>query len=761
MKKYSSPISFLLIIALIYWVFKASMPSYKASEKTQEDGFSTKNAIEHVKNIAQEPHAVGFNAHRSVREYLIEELKKLGLEPEIQEGYTAGDWGNLSKAINILTRIEGTGDGKALMLLSHYDSSPHSSYGASDAGSGIATILEGLRAYLAQNPVPVNDIIILFTDAEELGLNGADLFVNKHAWAKDVGLVLNFEARGSGGPSYLLIETNRGNGKLIEEFIAADPEFPVGNSLAYSIYKLLPNDTDLTVFREDKDIDGFNFAFIDDHYDYHTANDRVERLDLNSLAHQGSYLMPLLSYFSQSDLNNLKSLNDYIYFNIPHYKLVTYPFGWIWPLLALAVLFFALLLVYGFRNKKLSLKESLTGFLPSLVILAVNGLIGYFGWTVLLKFYPHYADIQQGFTYNGHGYIMAFVLCSLAVCFYSYQKVSKIGLANLMVAPLFIWILLCWATAQYLPGASFFIIPVFTMLLAFMMILHQEKPNIFLLLFLGIPALWIFTPFIEMFPVGLGMKMIISSTLLTSLLFFLLLGVFGFYKSKGRWAALALLVGFGFFIAAHLSSGFDEENPKPSSLLYVLNADESSAQWATYEHVPSEWTSQYLDKDRQVPDRQKSKTISSKYSANFTFTKEAPLKPITPPKIEKTLDTVIGQERILEVCITPQRQINRLEIYTNDIRLSKALVNGIDLGDHYLSHRKRAKLLTHYVSDNDFTELQMHFPKDSVLEITVYEASNDLLKHQQFSVPPRPADNIPMPFILNDAVLVTKTVRFE
>jgi hypothetical protein len=264
-----------------------------------------------------------------------------------------------------------------------------------------------------------------------------------------------------------------------------------------------------------------------------------------------------------------------------------------------------------------------------------------------------------------------------------------------------------------------------------------------------------------MFPVGLGMKMIITSTLLTSLLFFLLLGVFGFYKSKGRWAGLVLLVGIGFFVSAHLSSGFDQENPKPSSLLYVLDVDEATAKWATYEKVPSAWTAQYLDEDRQLPDPQTTKTISSKYSANFTFVKEAPLKPIPPPEIEKTMDTVVGTERILKICITPQRPINRLEIYTNDVKLNKAYVNGVDLGDYYLAHRKWARLLTHYVSDNDFTELQLRLPKDSVLELTIYEASNDLLNHPQFSVPPRPTDNISMPFVLNDAVLVTKTVRFE
>jgi Zn-dependent M28 family amino/carboxypeptidase len=55
---------------------------------------------------------------------------------------------------------------------------------------------------LYDNQKHKNDIII-FSDAEELGLNGAALFVTQHKWAKDIGLVLNFEARGSSGPLYV------------------------------------------------------------------------------------------------------------------------------------------------------------------------------------------------------------------------------------------------------------------------------------------------------------------------------------------------------------------------------------------------------------------------------------------------------------------------------------------------------------------------------------------------------------------------------
>jgi hypothetical protein len=45
----------------------------------------------------------------------------------------------------------------------------------------------------------------LFSDAEELGWSGS--FATQHNWARS-GLVLNFEARGTSGPSYMLMETN-------------------------------------------------------------------------------------------------------------------------------------------------------------------------------------------------------------------------------------------------------------------------------------------------------------------------------------------------------------------------------------------------------------------------------------------------------------------------------------------------------------------------------------------------------------------------
>ena len=761
MKPTTAVITLLLLLGLGYWSFEGSMPSAPPDADIAETAFSTDRAMMHVTEISKAPHAVGFPAHSRVRTYIMKSLKNLGLRPELQRGYISGDKGTVTRATNILARIPGTGSGKALLLLTHYDSQPHSSHGASDAGSGVATILEGLRAYKASGKQPLNDIIVLFTDAEELGLNGAELFVNRHAWADEVGLALNFEARGSGGPSYMLIETNRGNQKMIEGFKKAHPEYPVANSLAYSIYKMLPNDTDLTVFREDGDIEGFNFAFIDDHFDYHTALDIQPRLDRETLAHQGSYLMPLLTYFSDADLGDMKSLNEEVYFNVPLFGLISYPFEWIWPMMAVAFLLFLFVLAYGIKHKRLGLKGIGKGLLPLLLTLGINGGIGYIFWPTLKGIYPQYSDMLHGFTYNGYYYIAALATLALTVCFWVYSHFLKTPLRELLAGPILFWLLLCGLLSHYLPGAAFFIIPVYGVLLAWMMLTAQDQPNPFLLVLLCVPALWIFTPLVKMFPVGLGLKMLIGSSLLTTLIFFLLLPVFGGYAKKRSFALAGLIIFLGLFLGAHLQSGFSPDRPRPTSLMYVKNLDSNTALWATYEKSPSSWTRAYLGEEPTAPDPEDVQTLSSKYSTGFTFTRTAPLKSIPAPQIEIHTDTLIAGNRQVSLTLTPGRDVNRLEVFTNKTPIVHAAINGAALPPYYLENRKGSRLFTHYISNNDPTQIFLVFPEGEPLELTLYEASNSLMYDPDFSIPPRPSDQIPMPFVLNDAIVLIKKLSFE
>ena len=759
-------IALLLIILAVFWSFYALIPHSISELDTPDSQFSTERALLHVKEISQKPHFVGTKNHEIVRNYIVTELESLGLETQIQEGNAFTDWGAFVKAKNILARIKGSNSSKALLLISHYDSNPHSSLGASDAGSGVATILEGLRAYLSENKTPKNDILILITDAEELGLNGASLFVNQHPWAKDVGLALNFEARGSGGPSHMLVETNGGNQKLIQGFIEANPNYPVANSLSYSIYKMLPNDTDLTRFREDANIDGFNFAFIDDHFDYHTALDTYERLDKNTLEHQGSYLMPLLHYFSNADLNNLKSDSDDIYFNVPLFKTVSYPFSWIWPMFIIAVLIFMALVFYGINKRSLESKEMVRSFLPGIAALTINGLVGYFGWELLCSIYPQYAEILQGFTYNGHAYIWAFSLFSIAVCMLLYSKIYKPeNTASLAVPPLFLWLLICGAIAVKLKGASFFIIPVYFSLISLFVLVRQKRPNILLMTLLLFPILIILSPFVKMFPVGLGLKMLMASCILVSLIFSLCISVFGFSRYKNRWSYILFAVSFVFLILAHIKSDFNEDRPKPNSLVYVYDVDKDAAIWATYDHILDDWTRPYLSDEPDDAEPFLNDYIISKYNTKFTYSKKANIKPFDLPYVDKQKDTIIDAVRHIKLFITPQRNVNRIQIFADTTyQFSSFNINGLDIPrdkNLVFAKRENALMFEYFVTDKNYLEVEFTIPADQKTEFLMYSASNDMMTNPLFDVPKRTTSMIPKPFVLNDAVIIKKTITLE
>ncbi len=183
--------------------------------------FSSGRALEHVRAVAKEPHPMDSAENAAVRDYLVKELRTLGVEPEVQRATAAHTWfvrfAEAGTPENVLARLEGTnGGGKAFLLMSHYDSVP-TGPGASDDGAGVAAMLETLRA-----------------------------FVDSHRWAKDVGMVLNLEGRGHTGPANMF-ETSDEAGWIIREFSKAAPD-PMTTSDSVAFYKRSGGDTDLSVF---------------------------------------------------------------------------------------------------------------------------------------------------------------------------------------------------------------------------------------------------------------------------------------------------------------------------------------------------------------------------------------------------------------------------------------------------------------------------------------------------------------------------------
>jgi hypothetical protein len=762
-KNYSSLFSVFFILLILGIFFFTLMPQWTSEKDEPLTDFSTKRALEQVKNIAQRPHFVGSENHEIVANYLVRELQKMGLDTSVQEGFAFSDWGTLTKCKNVLARIKGANSGKALLLLSHYDSAPHSySLGASDAGSGVATILESIRAFMANKKQHKNDVIILFTDAEELGLNGAALFVTQHHWAKEVGLVLNFEARGSSGPSYMFMETNGGNAGLAKEFAAANPKYAVSNSLMYSIYKMLPNDTDLTVFRKEGNIQGYNFAFIDSHYNYHSAQDDINHLSKKTLAHQGNYLMSLLSYFSNSDLNSIQSTEDDVYFTIP-FTFISYPFSWVLPMALIALALLLFLIFIGIAKRILFVREMLVGFIPLMGALIVTGLIVFLGWQITLLLYPQYNDLLNGFTYNGHDYMAAFTLLSLSICFAFYQIFSLKKLTmNHYIAPLFIWILLNIAIAVYLKGAGYFIIPVFAGLIMLAVFVMTQKSNWKLNLVLSIPALMLIAPFVEMFPIGLGLKILFGSAILTVLVFGLLLPVFGSYVRKGMSSVILFLLAIGFFAKAHYHSGYELGKAKSNSLVYLFDADKNKAYWATYDTNLDDWTKAYLGSNPKNADEINTLPLPSKYKSVFSFMANAPMKTLAKPTIEFLKDSVVGTRRYLKIRISPNRKVNRYDLFTNeDVVIQNLKANGLSLlGQKNTKYEQKDKrILSYYVVDQLPLEIEFNITASSVLDLDLMESSFDLMSNPQFQIAKRASWMMPTPFVLTDAVIVKEKIK--
>lgn len=278
------------------------------------------------------PHPVGSPENAVVRQRIIDRLTQLGYQPRIQSRFQCTSYG-CCQIENVIATRAGTQPGHAVVAMAHYDSVV-AGPGAGDDGSGVAVLLE-LAKMLSGKPAARNDLIFLFTDGEEFGLNGASAFVEAAPEYKTVRAVVNVEARGSSGPS-VMFETGANNAALIELF-AEVVDRPVTNSLAYEIYKRLPNDTDFTPFRNAGHI-GFNLAFLGDASRYHSQHDTVDRLSKTSLAHHGENALALLDRLTSIDLATIKADGDASYFDLFGRILVRWPAGWNLPLAALALL---------------------------------------------------------------------------------------------------------------------------------------------------------------------------------------------------------------------------------------------------------------------------------------------------------------------------------------------------------------------------------------------------------------------------------------
>jgi hypothetical protein len=576
----------------------ASRPTAALGDDAPPAVFSAARATRHLQIIAARPHPIGSSENAAVRAYLLEQLRALGLEPQVQS--TLGLFnmrGNASvgNVHNIVARKAGSAPDhaqrRALLLVAHYDSAPQAP-GAGDDGANVAAILETLRALKTGTPL-ANDLIVLLTDGEEAGLLGAEAFVTEHPWARDIGMVINMEGRGNAGPS-MMFETSVGNGPMIEGMAASVPH-PVANSLNYEVYKLLPNDTDMSVFKR-KGLPGLNFAAIEGHPAYHSALDTAGNMSQATLQHHGETMLSLVRHFGQLPLQNLSGA-DRIYFDFPGLGLIHYPAAWALPLAIGVLLLLVVVTALGVRSglgwRKLGL--GVFFFIAANAVIAGGAQLLWMGAKWL---HPAYAAMAHGNTYNSHWYLAAIVALALAAfCALAARLQHKVPGNALALGSMMVWAALLMTTAIVLPGATFLLTwPLLAMLLALGLCLHRpgmgQGSRCLVLLAGAAPGVLMFTPLVWGVFVGLTPNMTWVAALVTVQLLGLLAALLA--PLARPLGGLALLLGLVLLGVGSASSGSDAARPRQANLFYLQDGQSGKALWLSTDTELNAWSRQYI-----------------------------------------------------------------------------------------------------------------------------------------------------------------------
>jgi len=375
LKKYLPVYAILLTLVLFFIQHTSTQPPVPKGLDAQVDEFSAIRAHNILKSLLAEgkPHPVGSKTNKTIKARLKNELDNLDIVYQEQNTWAcASRFASCAEVENLIAVIPGVTDSPYLVLMAHYDSVPMSP-GAGDDGAGVVAILEAARALKLEGPFQ-HPIMLVFTDAEEIGLVGAEAFFKQHPLAKQVGIVLNVEGSGSSGGS-LIIRTSEKNELLIKNY-SSTASNPFGFSFVKEIFKRMPNDTDFSVVKR-AGIPGVDFAFAGERNHYHTPNDTVDNIDLRTIQHHGENILPLarnLASIAWTDMGD-----EYVYGG----QIYGFWSQWKTSNNIIICVVSALLLFLAIFKSKTSLKKITVGMLLSPVMISTTILSGLLGFYLL------------------------------------------------------------------------------------------------------------------------------------------------------------------------------------------------------------------------------------------------------------------------------------------------------------------------------------------------------------------------------------------
>src|SRR5919107_1365967 len=647
-----------VVVALVLGAFAAISllalePPEPLPASAQASEFSAERAFSHVEQIAERPHPVGSPANAEVRDYLVDQLVALGLHPTVQEATSARTkegTASIARVHNIHARIERRNPTGHVVLVAHYDSVPRGP-GAADDGAGVAAILEIARAITSGSP-PRNDIDIVFTDAEEPWLLGAQAFVREGRLDPRRSVVLNLEARGTSGP-VLMFQSSSDNMSVIPAL--ASVQRPITSSGWEACYQVLPGDTDFSVFRN-AGFAGMNFAFFDGSARYHTPEDSPANLDHASLQHMGSTVLATARKFAGQDLGAPRG-GSLTYFTVLG-ELVHYPQSLAVPLAVLAAVVFVATLLYG-RRRGVRIRAVGWAAVSFLGLLVVTMALGIGVWQVLRLLNPGYGSFHTGDTYRPEWYAAGLLALTAALTVAWYLMMRRRRAPEELALATWAWFaVLAILTAAFVPGAAY----LFTwtplvgcLFLAAAIRWGEEEPTwrYLALSAAAVPAIMLLLPLVDLF-LSLGLAFVSGSMFMAVLVLVTALpgmGLLALRRASLVPVATAVM-GLALVTAGLRIDTFDDEHPRQTRLVYALDTDQEQAWWLSADSHPAPWTDRYVDTERlQDDDRfpdSPSLSLSSRYYSGPASVARIEAPHITVTRSERGRDT-----RKLRLHITP------------------------------------------------------------------------------------------------------------
>ena len=769
----------------------------------------------HVSVIAKKPHPIGSAANRETRDYIVSYFESLGLETEVQKTtvvYRHPTRPNRSTIIgnveNIIARLpgrsgvnlEGPGD---LVLMGHYDSRPLTP-GAGDDASGTAAIMEAARI-MSSGPTPAHDVVFLINDGEEMGLLGAQGFFRQHPLAKNAGLVLNFEARGSYGAS-MMFETSSNNAWLTDELIKSTPDL-MASSLSYEIYRQMRNDTDMSISKGEG-VPGLNFAFTAGLFDYHAMTDNAENLDTNSLAHQANNVLATAQHFA--NLEEWQSAGgDRTYFNLWRGALVSYSQGMAVALGLVVLLLGVWLFTTAMQAGTITRGSVGTGFLGVLVIFLTvysvfENLIAYMqkadagiirltslGDWPFMAFFILTLGLSLWFGHRfkrglgkldifmtvlvlvlltllaGNTSIFAFVIPVIAG-FIMILIRTRVSLPDIWTAAMCLWWLLTAVVLYFAPNASYlFVLPLASVLLGITMqrrlwgVTGGRIQFVTVLAFSLIPLL-LLPPIYIMGYLALGLalpQVLMILCALSVLLIWPLLRSIG-SVADGKGALVLLGAGIVMTLVVMLGRGFDPRHPRAEELFYAVDVDKQQGFWVSSEARPGSWLDNFMGDQATAENMTR---ILPSYDQDVLI-RETVLPQYQATMLTVKSDRLVTGMREMSLHLGPAggEYINLL--FATDAGISAATINGfpIEVPDAQISGDNGLEMTDWwrwrlYGIQEDGADIVVTLESGEPVPVRIIEVDYEMPE----GGPRRPDDSMPKPYTWSDSTVIFQTVILE